>query len=188
MTAVFVEAPASSPRASRSWRSEAKLEQARTTFEPEVEWLRQRASAIGSTLDSPSALAALDVYRTYSIPTRARWTASTGRQWPRAASRRGLPIVLLLEDAVTTLHIRFQQTTPAVFAKGVEDTALYRYNRLLCLNEVGGDPGRFSLTIDDFHAANLERRGGSHITSSPCRPTTRSEAATSGLGSSRCPG
>ena len=42
-------------------------------------------------------------------------------------------------------------------AKGVEDTAFYRYNRLLCLNEVGGDPGRFALSLDDFHAANLER-------------------------------
>ncbi len=65
---------------------------------------------------------------------------------------------LLLEDrGHDSFVFRFQQTTPAVFAKGVEDTAFYRYNRLLCLNEVGGDPGRFSLTIDEFHAANLER-------------------------------
>ena len=42
-------------------------------------------------------------------------------------------------------------------AKGVEDTAFYRYFRLLALNEVGGDPDRFSLAVDDFHAANLER-------------------------------
>ncbi len=40
---------------------------------------------------------------------------------------------------------RFQQTTPAITAKGVEDTAFYRDVRLLALNEVGGDPGRFSL-------------------------------------------
>ena len=45
---------------------------------------------------------------------------------------------------------RFQQTTGAVMAKGVEDTALYRYVRLLALNEVGGDPGRFSLSRDEF--------------------------------------
>ena len=38
---------------------------------------------------------------------------------------------------------RFQQTSPAVTAKGVEDTAFYRYLRLLALNEVGGDPARF---------------------------------------------
>jgi (1->4)-alpha-D-glucan 1-alpha-D-glucosylmutase len=42
-------------------------------------------------------------------------------------------------------------------AKGVEDTAFYRYARLLALNDVGGDPGRFSLSVAGFHAANLER-------------------------------
>ena len=42
-------------------------------------------------------------------------------------------------------------------AKGVEDTAFYRYARLLALNDVGGDPGRFGLSVDDFHAANAER-------------------------------
>ena len=53
--------------------------------------------------------------------------------------------------------MRFQQTTPAVSAKGVEDTAFYRYLRLLALNEVGGDPERFGLPLAEFHAANLER-------------------------------
>ena len=52
---------------------------------------------------------------------------------------------------------RFQQTTPAITAKGVEDTAFYRDTRLLALNEVGGDPGRFSLSVADFHARS-ERR------------------------------
>jgi (1->4)-alpha-D-glucan 1-alpha-D-glucosylmutase len=42
-------------------------------------------------------------------------------------------------------------------AKGVEDTAFYRYLRLTALNEVGGDPGRFSLSVDEFHRGNLER-------------------------------
>jgi (1->4)-alpha-D-glucan 1-alpha-D-glucosylmutase len=42
-------------------------------------------------------------------------------------------------------------------AKGVEDTALYRYVRLLALNEVGGDPGSFGLTVDEFHRRNAER-------------------------------
>jgi (1->4)-alpha-D-glucan 1-alpha-D-glucosylmutase len=54
---------------------------------------------------------------------------------------------------------RFQQTSGAVTAKGVEDTAFYRYVRLLALNEVGGDPGRFHLDVAGFHAANLERAG-----------------------------
>jgi (1->4)-alpha-D-glucan 1-alpha-D-glucosylmutase len=42
-------------------------------------------------------------------------------------------------------------------AKGVEDTALYRYTRLAALNEVGGDPGRWGRTVEEVHAANLHR-------------------------------
>ena len=42
-------------------------------------------------------------------------------------------------------------------AKGVEDTAFYRYGRLLALNDVGGDPGRFGISVDEFHAANAIR-------------------------------
>ena len=52
---------------------------------------------------------------------------------------------------------RFQQLTPPLAAKSVEDTAFYRYGRLLSRNEVGGDPGRFALTADAFHQANLQR-------------------------------
>jgi (1->4)-alpha-D-glucan 1-alpha-D-glucosylmutase len=52
---------------------------------------------------------------------------------------------------------RFQQTSGAVHAKGVEDTAFYRYVRLLSLNEVGGDPGRFGMSVEEFHRANAER-------------------------------
>ncbi len=52
---------------------------------------------------------------------------------------------------------RFQQTSPAVMAKGVEDTSFYRYCRLLALNEVGGEPARFSLSVEAFHAHNAER-------------------------------
>lgn len=47
--------------------------------------------------------------------------------------------------------MRFQQITAAAIAKGVEDTAFYCYLRLVALNEVGGDPGRFGVAIDDFH-------------------------------------
>ena len=42
-------------------------------------------------------------------------------------------------------------------AKGVEDTAFYRYARLLALNDVGGDPSRFGIDVGRFHAGNLER-------------------------------
>ncbi len=47
---------------------------------------------------------------------------------------------------------RFQQLTGPVMAKGVEDTAFYCFNRLIALNEVGGDPGSFGTSLDDFHA------------------------------------
>ncbi|HVE45471.1 MAG TPA: malto-oligosyltrehalose synthase [Acidimicrobiales bacterium] len=56
-------------------------------------------------------------------------------------------------DAETELVARFQQLTSPVTAKGVEDTAFYTYLPLVSLNEVGGDPGRFGTTVDDFHAA-----------------------------------
>ncbi|SMP66022.1 malto-oligosyltrehalose synthase [Noviherbaspirillum suwonense] len=52
---------------------------------------------------------------------------------------------------------RFQQLTPPLAAKSVEDTAFYRYGRLLSRNEVGGDPGRFALPAAAFHQANLQR-------------------------------
>jgi (1->4)-alpha-D-glucan 1-alpha-D-glucosylmutase len=52
----------------------------------------------------------------------------------------------------TEFATRFAQTAAIVYAKGVEDTAFYRYARLLSLNEVGGDPSRFGTGIDDFHA------------------------------------
>ena len=49
------------------------------------------------------------------------------------------------------LVVRFQQTTGPVLAKGVEDTAFYRWSRLLALNEVGGDPDRRGVTPTAFH-------------------------------------
>ncbi len=46
---------------------------------------------------------------------------------------------------------RFQQLTGAVMAKGVEDTTFYCLNRFVSLNEVGGDPGKFGVSVDEFH-------------------------------------
>jgi (1->4)-alpha-D-glucan 1-alpha-D-glucosylmutase len=56
-----------------------------------------------------------------------------------------------------TAQTVFSQLTAPVAAKGIEDTACYRYGRLLSRNEVGADPGEFALTVEQFHAANLER-------------------------------
>lgn len=53
------------------------------------------------------------------------------------------------------LVMRFQQLTDPVMAKGVEDTAFYRYNRLLALNEVGGSPDRFGISAEQLHAFGI---------------------------------
>jgi (1->4)-alpha-D-glucan 1-alpha-D-glucosylmutase len=50
------------------------------------------------------------------------------------------------------LALRFQQISAAVMAKGVEDTAFYSFNRMLALNEVGGDPDCFHVTTEEFLA------------------------------------
>jgi (1->4)-alpha-D-glucan 1-alpha-D-glucosylmutase len=57
-------------------------------------------------------------------------------------------------NAVTAFSMKFQQFTGPVMAKGVEDTALYRYNRLISLNDVGSDLHRFGTSVKEFHAAN----------------------------------
>ena len=59
---------------------------------------------------------------------------------------------------VRDLALKFQQYTSPVAAKGVEDTAFYRWSRLVSLNEVGGDPERFGIDIDTFHRACTRRR------------------------------
>jgi (1->4)-alpha-D-glucan 1-alpha-D-glucosylmutase len=51
----------------------------------------------------------------------------------------------------THFVMRFQQLTAPLMAKGFEDTTLYVYNRLLSLNDVGGEPDRFGVTVDEFH-------------------------------------
>ena len=53
--------------------------------------------------------------------------------------------------------MKLQQYTGPVQAKGLEDTAFYRYNVLVSLNEVGGDPERLGRSVEDFHDANLHR-------------------------------
>jgi len=141
----------------RPWHDvafDAKLEQASTTFTPEVERLRRLHDAPGLE----RALASLPVYRTYVEPAAGRV-----EQADREALA-GLPAelrrVLLLEERGHDEFVtRFQQTSPAVMATGVENTAFYRYVRLLALNEVGGDPGRFGITVDAFHRANTLRKG-----------------------------
>ena len=137
----------------------AKLEQSRADFRPEVKRLR-------SLLDEPGleqALASLDVYRTYVEPERGRVEPADREEVSRVAGT--LRRVLLLEEPGHDEFVtRFQQTTGPVMAKGVEDTAFYRYSRLLALNEVGGDPGRFGISVEAFHEGQATRRPRSLLT------------------------
>ncbi|MGH3772626.1 MAG: malto-oligosyltrehalose synthase [Pseudonocardiaceae bacterium] len=62
-----------------------------------------------------------------------------------------------LRNPADELAVRFQQTSGAVMAKAVEDTAYYRWTRFVTLNEVGGDPARFGLDLKAFHTAAARR-------------------------------
>ena len=72
---------------------------------------------------------------------------------------------------------KFQQVTSPVTAKGIEDTALYIYNRLVSLNEVGGEPDKFGLTADALHGWLAERakRWPHSLSASSTHDTKRSE-------------
>jgi (1->4)-alpha-D-glucan 1-alpha-D-glucosylmutase len=131
----------------------AQLEQATTTFAREVARLRGLLDVDGI----PEALAALPIYRTYVEPWSGR-VEEADRAAIAAAARGRLADVLALDErGHDELVTRFQQTSPPITAKGIEDTAFYRHLRLLALNEVGGDPARFGLSVDAFHAANALR-------------------------------
>jgi (1->4)-alpha-D-glucan 1-alpha-D-glucosylmutase len=136
--------------------AEAKLEQATGAFEPEVERLARELDPPGDAGVLARAVSSLPVYRTYVQPATGR-VADADRE-ALAGIEPGVRRMLLLQDPAPAAFVtRFQQTTPAVMAKGVEDTAFYRDARLLALNDVGGDPSRFGIDVDRFHAANLER-------------------------------
>jgi len=122
-------------------------------------------------------VACLPVYRTYieTHPTAqdrryVDWAVAQARRRARSADASifdFIHAVLLLEppdDAPATQAAawrafvrRFQQFTGAVTAKGIEDTAFYRFNRLVSLNEVGGRPDQFGITVAAFHGANAAR-------------------------------
>ena len=137
-------------------------------------------------------LACLTVYRTYvrpGEPATDRDAATIQAAIERAReSRPGLdPDLLALVRNVLSgftqgpkelgLLLRFQQLSGAVMAKGVEDTALYCHQRLLCLNEVGGDPGRFGEPPAAFHAwcQRVQQRWPRTMLGTSTHDTKRSE-------------
>ena len=125
---------------------EAKREQASTVLHA-----RGRAPAPAARPRRPRRGAVLAARST--APTSA-----TGEVAPEDAEILREAGIEWLPEAPPEFVTRFQQTTPPVMAKGVEDTAFYRYGRLLALNDVGGDPSRFGISVEAFHAGNARAR------------------------------
>ncbi|MDV3253309.1 malto-oligosyltrehalose synthase [Devosia sp. BK] len=82
---------------------------------------------------------------------------------------RDVALLNIEGDHVLETAMRLQQFTGPAMAKGLEDTALYRYNRLIALSDVGERPDQFSASPDQFHAFNRDRAAnfpGGMLTSS----------------------
>ncbi len=105
-------------------------------------------------------LACFPVYRSY-LPLGRRHLAAAFAEARRRRADLGPALDQLeptLGDPGHPAALRFQQTSGAVMAKGVEDNAFYRWGRLTSLNEVGGDPSEFSMTVEELHTALAERQ------------------------------
>ncbi|HWH68552.1 MAG TPA: malto-oligosyltrehalose synthase, partial [Candidatus Sulfotelmatobacter sp.] len=125
-------------------------------------------------------IAAFPVYRTYVTaettevsPTDRGYilqAVRAAKDWNGAMDKAVLEFIqnlLLLQppddlDATEQARcrdfvLRFQQLTGPVMAKGLEDTAFYNFNRFISLNEVGGDPGKFGVSLEEFHAYNTAK-------------------------------
>ncbi|HEU0079063.1 MAG TPA: malto-oligosyltrehalose synthase, partial [Longimicrobiaceae bacterium] len=145
-------------------------------------------------------IACFPVYRTYieaesgTVTARDRADVEQAVELAKERNRTTSPDIfhfvrdtLLLEwpdsldPAAARQHARFvmkfQQLTGPVMAKGVEDTTFYVFNRLVSLNEVGGEPDRFGISPEEFHAFSLERaeRWPHALSSSSTHDTKRSE-------------
>jgi len=137
----------------------AKREQLVHPFERELDRLVALAPDL-ERAELAEAVASLDVYRTYVVPDDgpdAIDPADRERIERLHAPAELIDRLLVRTPAPSELVTRFQQLTAPVMAKGVEDTACYRSVRLLAHDEVGGDPSRFSLSVEAFHAACADR-------------------------------
>jgi (1->4)-alpha-D-glucan 1-alpha-D-glucosylmutase len=105
-------------------------------------------------------LACFPVYRSY-LPHGAadlEEAAELARRHRPELSSTIDEILPVLRDPSEPMAARFQQTSGMVMAKGVEDTAFYRYTRLGSLTEVGADPEEFSIGLSEFHRRQIERQ------------------------------
>jgi len=127
-------------------------------------------------------LASFSVYRSYLADDEAdalqAAAAEASRRAPGLAAVIGPLARQMTADPGGELAERVQQTAAMVMAKGVEDTVFYRYNRFIALNEVGGDPGRFGVTPEEFHWRVGKVAAGDHprsMTALSTHDTKRSE-------------
>ncbi|MBX0298523.1 malto-oligosyltrehalose synthase [Cryobacterium sp. 1639] len=125
--------------------------------------------------DAVDALAELiawfPVYRSYLPVGRHEFDTAVRLARQRRPDLDGTisALIPVLTDPAHPAAVRFQQTSGMVMAKGVEDTAYYRYSRLTSLNEVGADPSEFAVTVDEFH-----RRQQTRLAVAPASQTTLS--------------
>ena len=132
-------------------------------------------------------LTAMPVYRAYVVPGEPAPPESAAiLDQAAAAARERLPerlhpLLAVTADLALTgpppFVILFQQVCGPVMAKGVEDTAFYRWSRLAALNEVGGDPDRFGWAPAEFHpfAARLAQDWPGTLTTLSTHDTKRQE-------------
>ncbi len=140
--------------------SDARREVVDGALAPDFERLVRLAASALPTVAGPALRA--ELYRlTTELPRYRTYLPDDADAAGLIAAISGGPVAGALLDPATPrqveLRTRWQQLTGPVMAKGAEDRAFYRYARLASLCEVGGDPGRFGLSVDDLHAANADR-------------------------------
>jgi (1->4)-alpha-D-glucan 1-alpha-D-glucosylmutase len=143
-----------------------RREVATTLLRAEFGRLARLAPAVPHAAHALAELAAaFDVYRTY-LPSGAdhlhRAADQVRADRPELAAALGT-LLPRLSDPEDELCRRFQQSTAAVVAKGVEDTALYRYTRFVARNEVGGNPAVIGMSPAQWHDAQLRRQAHSAV-------------------------
>jgi (1->4)-alpha-D-glucan 1-alpha-D-glucosylmutase len=159
---------------------DCKLDVATGMFHAELHRLGRLAEIPGAEPALAELLACFPVYRSYFPHAGAEHLETAVTQAKQRRPDLAATIDALVERLTKPgdeLAIRFAQQSGAVMAKGVEDTAYYRYTRFVAGNEVGGDPGRFGLPVADFHRTLQHRqdRYPAGMTTLSTHDTKRSE-------------
>ncbi|WP_188190577.1 malto-oligosyltrehalose synthase [Nonomuraea sp. SYSU D8015] len=146
------------PAEYRPVMAQAKREVLELFFGAEVDRLARATSCDPAAIRE--LLAAMPVYRAYVVPGEPPPPESVEivELAAEACSPAVQPLVREVLYGSPESIVRFQQSCGPVMAKGVEDTALYRWFPLACLNEVGGEPDAFGLPVEDFHDFCAEMR------------------------------